>query len=179
MAELKIRDARVTDADGVARVHVRTWQAAYRGLIEQAILDGLSIEDRAQSWHRNIAAPLPTTIGLLVGIRSDEIVGWISFGSGRDADGLADGEVYGLYADPSSWSSGVGHALLDAAEQRLAAAGHTSAYLWVLDGNERADTFYQRHGWLADGATRVEERPGHTLAEHRRTKRLLASTIGR
>lgn len=175
MTTAVIRDGVVADADQVAGVHVRSWQAAYRGLIAQEILDGLSIADRAEGWRRNLSSPLPTVIGILVAEDSGRIVGWTSFGSGREKEGAEDGEIYGIYADPSAWSSGVGHALLEAAEQRLAEAGHTRGYLWVLDGNERADAFYARHGWEADGASRVEERPDMSLSEHRRVKRLTGS----
>ncbi|WP_435747580.1 N-acetyltransferase family protein [Microbacterium sp. PMB16] len=171
-APLEVRDGRVDDADAVASIHVRSWQAAYRGLIDQHTLDSLSIPDRAANWRRFIAEPLPTSLGIHVAVRDGTILGWTSFGSGRDDDGAADGEVYGIYADPDAWSTGVGHALLTAVEERLAEAGHTRAYLWVLDGNDRADGFYARQGWELDGATKVEERPGLTLQEHRRVKTL-------
>lgn len=172
MSSLEIRNARTEDADDIAGVHVRSWQVAYRGLIDQAVLDGLSIDERAAGWRRTLAEPLPTSLGTVVALRDDRIVGWASLGSGRDPDGLADGEVYGIYADPAAWSTGAGHALLEAAEQRIAEAGHNRAYLWVLNGNERADSFYARHGWIEDGAIKIEERPQLTLREHRRVKLL-------
>lgn len=170
MTQLVIREAQIDDADEVAAVHVRSWQVAYRGLMPQELLDGLSIEERAAGWRRFVAEPLPTGLGILVAVRDGAVIGWTSFGSGRDDDGLADGEVYGIYADPSAWSTGVGHALLTAAEKVIADAGHTRAYLWVLDGNDRADAFYAAHGWIADGATKVDERPYASFAEHRRVK---------
>ena len=172
MNPVVIREARIEDAEEVAGVHVRSWQVAYRGLIDQSVLDGLSIDERADGWRRIVADPLPTGLGILVAVRDHRVVGWTSFGSGRDPDGLADGEVYGIYADPTAWSTGAGRALLEAAERRIAEAGHTRAYLWVLDGNERADSFYARHGWVEDGAIKVEERPQLTLREHRRVKLL-------
>ena len=172
MNPVVIREARIDDAEEVAGVHVRSWQVAYRGLIDQSVLDGLSIDERADGWRRIVADPLPTGLGILVAVRDDRVIGWTSFGSGRDPDGLTDGEVYGIYADPAAWSTGAGHALLEAAEQRIAEAGHTRAYLWVLDGNERADSFYARHGWAEDGAIKIEERPQLTLREHRRVKLL-------
>lgn len=204
MTSLLIRDAGPADADAVASIHVRSWQAAYRGLIDQAFLDALSIADRAERWRGIFADPHPLTLGTLVAERDGTILGWTSFGASRDAEpaSLAEpherpeaerpepharpeaerpeealtpgGEIYGIYADPAAWSAGVGHALLTAAEQRLSEAGHTRAHLWVLDGNDRADTFYARHGWAADGATKIEERPDLTLAEHRRVKHLEA-----
>lgn len=175
MTTLVIRDGAVADADRIAEVHVRSWQAAYRGLIDQELLDGLSISDRADGWRRNISTPLPTIIGILVAERKGRIVGWTSFGSGREEEGASDGEIYGIYAEPAEWSTGVGRALLAAAEHRITAAGYTQAYLWVLDGNERADAFYARHGWQLDGARKVEERPDMSLREHRRVKRFTHS----
>jgi GNAT superfamily N-acetyltransferase len=153
-------------------VHVRSWQAAYRGLIDQAVLDELSITERAEGWRRFLSSPATTGSGMLVAEREGRLVGWTSFGSGRDPESADDGEVYGHYADPSTWSTGAGHALLVAAEQRLTEAGHTRAFLWVLDGNDRADAFYARHGWQLDGALKIDERPQLTLREHRRAKTL-------
>lgn len=181
MPELpEIREARPDDADGIASVHVRAWRTAYRGLIAQEVLDGLSVAERATGWRRILAEPVPTSLGTLVAVLDDVIVGWTSLGQGRDipldADGLDphEGEIYGIYADPDAWSTGVGHALLTSAEQLLEDAGYRRAHLWVLDGNERADAFYARHGWETDGATRVEKRPGLVLPEHRRIKTLAA-----
>lgn len=167
-----IRDATVDDARGIARVHVHSWQHAYRGLMPQDVLDGLSIEDRAERWVSILAAPEPYSRTLVAEERGT-ILAWASFGAARDDSPVATGELWGIYAHPESWSSGVGHALLTVAEDALRDAGHTSAYLWVLAGNERAARFYQRHGWAADGGTKVDERPGMSLLEHRRAKQLI------
>jgi hypothetical protein len=43
---LSVRAATPDDAAAVAGVHVRSWQAAYRGLIADAYLDGLNPDDR-------------------------------------------------------------------------------------------------------------------------------------
>jgi GNAT superfamily N-acetyltransferase len=56
-----------------------------------------------------------------------------------------------LYVRASSYRTGVGHALLEAA------TGGSPAYLWVLDGNVRAIGFYERHGFAFDGATKPED----------------------
>jgi GNAT superfamily N-acetyltransferase len=46
--------------------------------------------------------------------------------------------------------------LMAEARDRLAEAGFGEAILWVLDGNDRARSFYEREGWSPDGATREE-----------------------
>ncbi len=76
MSALVIRDARAEDAEDIAGVHVRSWQAAYRGLIDQSVLDGLSVDERAAGWRRILAEPLPTSLGTLVAVRDDRLIGW-------------------------------------------------------------------------------------------------------
>ena len=44
---MPVRTAQPDDAAAVAEVHVRAWQAAYRGLMADEFLDSLRPEDRA------------------------------------------------------------------------------------------------------------------------------------
>lgn len=166
-----LRPATVDDARGIAAVHVRSWQEAYRGLMPQEVLDGLSIAERAANWARIIAE---TSRGsrTLVAERDGTIAGWASFGAARDEDAPGTGELWGIYAHPDAWSTGVGHRLIAAVEDGLRADGHEVAYLWVLEGNDRAAGFYERHGWTADGGVTVDRRPGLVLHELRHVKRL-------
>lgn len=182
MSGVGIRWAGIDDAVGVADVHVASWRAAYPGLIEQRVLDGLSVAKRAEGWSRILTERAkqeptgtdgPSPHRLLVAEREARIVGWASFGAGRD-DGSSDrGELAGLYVHPDFWSEGVGHALIVAVERDLADAGFRSAYLWVLFGNDRAALFYRRHGWVADGTEKVGDAGGATALRELRYVRSL------
>jgi hypothetical protein len=46
-----IRPALPADAETIARVHVGTWQAAYREVFPSAELANLSVERRVQLWE--------------------------------------------------------------------------------------------------------------------------------
>lgn len=182
MADLQIRSARADDARGVAIVHVETWQAAYAGLIDQDVLDNLSVDQRAEGWSRWIASSLsnqPTedsadsSHGLLVAESGNRIIGWAGFGAGRDQGMNHLGELAGLYVHPDFWSQRIGHALVTRVEEELRSAGWTEAYLWVLHGNDRAIRFYERHGWVADGAEKLGSAAGlQQLREVRHFRRL-------
>lgn len=172
MRATAIRTAAVDDAQGIAIVHVASWQTAYRGLMPNEVLDALSVEQRADGW-RQIISDADAPGRTIVADRDGQIVGWASFGPGRDEGAHERGELWGLYAHPSAFSSGVGHALLSAVEVALRADGYTSAYLWVLDGNDRAARFYERHGWTEDGSIKLDERQSMTLLERCRTTSLL------
>lgn len=70
------------------------------------------------------------------------------------------------------WGTGVGHALHEAAVDKLRDAGHTDAILWMIDGHRRAASFYQAHGWQPDGATH-NRRFGEIEVSTRRFRRTL------
>ena len=58
---------------------------------------------------------------------------------------------------PGAWSTGVGSALMGAALDHLRAQGFRQVTLWVLEGNGRGRTFYERWGFTDDGSRHVEE----------------------
>ncbi len=60
--------------------------------------------------------------------------------------------------DPPRFRTGVGTALLAAAHERLAHVPET--VLWVLEGNDGARAFYERHGYAPDNATALHEPSG-------------------
>jgi len=176
-----VRDGRPPDAGAVARIHVAAWQHAYRGLVGDAVLDALDVDARTASWSEWIARSLrgDGTDGdvrheLLVAERDAEVVGWATFGPARAADRAGWGELAGLYVDPAVARSGVGRALVSEVERRLAAAGCTHAYLWVLEGNAPAEQAYERYGWTEDGARLedVETDPTRTLVDRARVRTL-------
>jgi diamine N-acetyltransferase len=69
--------------------------------------------------------------------------------------------LHGFYVVPGCWGSGVADELHDAAVALLADCAELR--LWVLDENRRARRFYERHGWRANGETRVVEYPPYPL----------------
>jgi len=77
------------------------------------------------------------------------------------------GEIFSIYQEAWSAGTGVGRALLSHAMTDLLGRGFNSAVLWVLEGNQRARRFYERAGWLADGARKEDHRVDHVRHEIR------------
>jgi GNAT superfamily N-acetyltransferase len=149
----EVRAAVPADADEVARVHVRSWRSAYRGLIAQEYLDGLKPEAWVSRYtFGRVGLRMPST---LVALDGSAICGLVTTGLGRDVDLPNFGELMAIYVDPGHVRTGVGRLLITAARERLRLVGVTGASLWVLDGNVRARRFYERDGWGADGACRT------------------------
>ncbi len=73
-----------------------------------------------------------------------------------------------MYVDPGHWRQGVGNALMAAALERLAGLPYEEAVLWTFKANERAISFYERHGWRPDGAEKIHPRTGEPAVRFRR-----------
>lgn len=145
----RIRRASPDDARSVAEVHVDSWRHAYRGMLPDAYLDRLSVDDREAMWREAFAED---TSGAFVAEVGDRIVGFASFGPSRDDDASETvAEVPAIYVEPSEVGRGVGRRLLEAATAALRDAGYRRATLWVLEANERARRFYEKSGWTWDG----------------------------
>jgi ribosomal protein S18 acetylase RimI-like enzyme len=154
-----VRPATPDDGRAIADIQVETWRAAYVGVMPQAILDGLDVDERARFWRHWISVD---TTAQFVAERSGAGVGFAS--AGQCLHEPASGEIYAIYVHPSAWGTGCGWALMDAAVAWLAERWQ-QAVLWVAEENPRARGFYERYGWVAE-STRVDEVvPGAFVSE--------------
>lgn len=160
-----LRDAETSDAPALARISVDGWQQAYAGLLPQSYLDALDVDARMRGWLEVLeTTPMRPLVAEVAGV----VAGFASFGPSRDddADATTTAEIYAIYVSPDRWRRGIGRDLLIASMAHCAAAFDTCT-LWVLTGNESARAFYAAHGFLPDGAAKVESRRGVVLDEVR------------
>lgn len=150
-----LRPAEPSDAMDVARVHVRSWQAGYRGLLPAEYLDQLRPEDRAARY--DFATQDATKPHTIVVVDDARVCGFATTMPAQASNIERCGELAALYVDPDDWGRGIGAALVSAARAGLIERGFENALLWVLAGNARAVRFYERDGWLADGSEKDEE----------------------
>jgi ribosomal protein S18 acetylase RimI-like enzyme len=105
--------------------------------------------------HTGLADPDAT---MLVAVVGGELAGFTGCGTSRDPDpDPGAGEVRSLFVGPAGWRRGTGSALLLAAVADLTGRGYRAATLWSFAANDRANAFYESHGFERDGATRTEE----------------------
>jgi GNAT superfamily N-acetyltransferase len=157
-----IRPGTAADAEGVARVQVETWQAAYAHALPSEQLQALSLNEAVERHRR-----WPPTF---VAEQDGQIAGFVSVGPSRDPG--TDGELFAIYVHPEHWGKGVGRTLIETGEEELRRLGHEEAILWVLDDNPRARRFYDLAGWSADGTGREIRIFGFDISEVRYAKRL-------
>ena len=186
-----IRSASTADAAQIAVVMRDSWFAAYGGIIAPAIIDRATAADggarvrqsfRMRPWQRMIAAVARQPGRAQADPAAPDIIGYASFGPERDVldmpwpypltsagSGGEVAELYALYVHPAWWSSGTGRALMDQVLAKVGATGYGCITLWVLEANARARRFYQRAGFIPDGARHVlDDLGGVTEIRYRR-----------
>jgi len=151
-SSLAVRPARAGDVAQMARVNVRCWHETYRGLMPDAVLDDpglLAVRERfwtaaltGQRYHGNRVA---------VAERDGELIGIAMSGPPLDAGAAWARQLYVLYVYAAHHSTGAGRALLETVVDPAEPVA-----LWVADPNPRAQAFYRKHGFVADGAAQVE-----------------------
>jgi ribosomal protein S18 acetylase RimI-like enzyme len=150
---LTVRPARVADVARMANVHVRCWQETYRGLMPDAVLDDPGFPAaRERFWAAALTDARYRENRTAVAEREGELIGIAMSGPSPDAAAAWARHLYVLYVVTADHGSGAGQALLDAVIDPVEPAA-----LWVADPNPRAQAFYRKHGFVADGRTQVED----------------------
>src|SRR5678815_670783 len=49
-----VRQAKLDDAEDIARAHTASWRTSYRGILPDAVLDRIDVDQRASSWRRTL-----------------------------------------------------------------------------------------------------------------------------
>jgi ribosomal protein S18 acetylase RimI-like enzyme len=156
-SSLTVRPARVEDVAQMARVNVRCWQETYRGLMSDAVLDDPGfLAARERFWTAALTDERyrenRVAVAERVGERDGELVGIAMSGPPLDAAAAWARQLYVLYVYAADHGTGAGRALLEA----VVDPGESAA-LWVADPNPRAQAFYRKHGFVADGTAQVED----------------------
>ena len=165
--EVAVREAAPSDVEAIAALHLASWRVAYRGIVPDEFLDGITLESRVERWRRAFSPSESPLIETTVALHGGAIRGVCSFGPQRELPARGIGEVYALHVQPESRRRGLGKLLLDDAVRRLRARGFGGAVLWVLRDNASARRFYEAQGWSANGEELIEERSGYVIPETR------------
>jgi L-amino acid N-acyltransferase YncA len=141
-----IREAILTDAPGIARVHVDTWRSTYRGIVPDEFLANLSYEARERMWDTAITHANDSSFVYVAEDEQKRIVGFASGGTSQSGDRAYPGELYAIYVQKETQGKGIGRGLFGEVVKRLARSGIHSMILWVFRDNQPSRRFYEAMG---------------------------------
>ncbi|WP_026622073.1 GNAT superfamily N-acetyltransferase [Ensifer sp. WSM1721] len=150
---IEIRLAVPDDLMMIASVLVRTWRATFRGIISDAYLEAMTVEDQAIGHARRMRFP-GTFLMVAVDMAEKRVIGFANYGRARGMPPAFDRELYELYLLPEFHGTGIGSALVRTVAGHCREMGGSSLFAWVLADNPNR-VFYERMGARAVGQGRV------------------------
>lgn len=128
-----------------------SWLAVYGDLLGEGLLTQLAVTDHLQIWRRRLAAPGPIPMLLCL----DEVVIGLLYWQPEQEGEFLTARILALYLHPGHWRQGHGKRLWQAVAMQMRRAGCECVRLWLLDGNQIGEGFYQRRGFVFDGQERT------------------------
>jgi ribosomal protein S18 acetylase RimI-like enzyme len=92
------------------------------------VLAGLSIQQRAEMWRRQIVSGAPIVLAEDKGV----VQGFAAVGPSEDSAHFA--ELYAIYVEPSLWGRGIGRDLWRTAEGLIRADGFRETIFMGVEG---------------------------------------------
>jgi ribosomal protein S18 acetylase RimI-like enzyme len=164
---IEYRQAQLTDAEDVARLHARSWRQNYRGEFTDAFLDGDLPRERLRVWHQRLSDP-PQNQLVQVALDGTKLLGFVCAYGAQDRrwGSLIDN----LHVADFAKGSGIGSSLMTQAGAWLVSRyADRGVYLLVLESNSRARRFYERLGAKNDEVFTTETHGGALVRSCRYT----------
>jgi GNAT superfamily N-acetyltransferase len=142
-----VRRAMLTDATGIAAVHVTSWESTYRDILPAAYLTARTHAVRLKFWTEVLTAADPAICVFVACLADGSVCGFASGGPERTGLLRVPGELYAVYLLEGAQGLGLGRQLVEAVLAELNGA----VGVWVLELNLALD-FYKHLG-----GTRIAE----------------------
>ena len=142
---IHVRPAVPSDAAGIARVRVEGWRTTYRGIVPDAYLDAMSVEDSEALWRRVLGAP-PNRTSTVVAEDAGGVVGFASALALPEPRFGLDAELTAMYLVSDCQRAGIGRQLVRSVAVAQQAHGATGFLTWVIAKNRGARTFCEGSG---------------------------------
>ena len=161
---MTLRVATAADVPAVARIHVASWNVAYRGIMPDPVIARTDLAYRTRFWTERIAT---LECPVLLIDEGGETVAFCQMIPSPDSDDdpRAVGHITSIHVLPQLRGRGHGRALLDHACAEFRRRGYGQVTLWVLEGNASARRFYEQRGFKEDGGRKTY--PGTDVPEVR------------
>ncbi len=143
----KIRKATIEDAFILADILSSSWSAAYKDIIPSHAIKARN-ERRFDMFKKTLMEEHSNYLAF-----DHEIaVGLFRISECLDKDIKGAGEVVAIYVHPNYFRRGYGTKIMNYACQLLKDLSYSKVILWALEDNYNAKKFYEKQGFIMDGA---------------------------
>jgi len=134
------------DLEPIAKLHILSWQTAYRGFMPDNLLRSRRWEESLDGWRATFSS-YPENLSVVTNANG-KIVGFCCSGPVIDIEksGPFEFEIYGIHVAPDFYRQGLGRLMVDSVFKRMADAGSRSAIVWTLENLIQSRRFYEKSG---------------------------------
>lgn len=140
---MKIREAKLIDATGIAKVHVDSWRTTYKNIISNEFLQKLSYEQRTNSWIQNLSNQ--NNYVYVAENNAGEIVGFADCGKRHSNQIDHSGDITSIYILEEYQGQGIGKQLMQQLFIQCKKLGFNRVFVEVLEDN-KTRFFYEYYG---------------------------------
>ena len=166
---MTVRRMTESDCKAIGELYAAAWKEGYKELIPQELLNRITpemfeVRSRVNGFLDE---------GSFVAVEDGRIVAHCYARAADEPKMHGWGEIHTLYTHPEFWQLGYGTAVFKRAEEWLHEQGFNDVYLYVLEGNERAERFYKAQGYFPNLDTLCCDLGGGVIVtDNRYVKRL-------
>lgn len=144
--EIDIRKVKQGDADTLAYIQTESWKAAFKGIIDDEMLEKCTNIVKARLMYQRL---LDDNKGKGYILTVDSKTHCIAYWDGaRDFDLVGKAELICIHSLPDNWHKGFGSKMMDMVLEDIKKSGYSEVVLWVFRDNLRARAFYEAKGFV-------------------------------
>lgn len=144
MENIIIRNVNEKDIPSVVDIQVNGWKTAYKGIIDDIILNSMDKDEKIKKYEGNYKKN-----GFIVAELEDEVVGFCRYADSNeftpDMQDI-DCEITALYVKSDLKYNGIGTKLFQFVINEFKSKNKTKMILWCLKDNEPSKKFYTKMG---------------------------------
>ena len=144
MEDIIIRKVEEKDIPSIADIQVNGWKTAYKGIIDDIVLNTMNKEEKIERLKSNYKKN-----GFIIAELKNEVVGFCRYINSNeftpDMQNI-DCEITALYVKSNLKYNGIGTMLFQFVIDELKRENKTKMILWCLKDNEPSKKFYTKIG---------------------------------
>ena len=144
MEDIIIRNVNEKDIPSVADIQINGWQTAYKGIIDDIILNSMDKDEKMKRLERNYKKN-----GFVVAEIENEVVGFCRYADSNEFTTNMqdiDCEITALYVKSDLKYNGIGTKLFQFVVNEFKSQSKSKMILWCLKDNEPSKKFYTKMG---------------------------------
>ena len=160
-----IECVKLGDEESLAYIQTESWKAGFKDILSPDILEKCTKMEKATAMYRRL---LEQKIGngyLLSVAGKPHCIAW--WDSTRETDMPGYAELICIHSLENQWRKGYGSKMMEKVLRDITDAGYSKVMLWVFEDNNRARSFYEKHGFVSYGKIKPNLVPREICYERR------------